>query len=302
MIESVMSAGFELGRPVAVGFFNDEEGARFPPDMLGSLVYAGGMTVEEALDIRAVDGARFGDELESIGYAGGAPSPGPAPHAFVELHIEQGPVLEVEDVQIGAVTGVQGISWTKVTMRGQSNHAGTTPMAMRKDPAAALFTIGAELQRIVERVGEPQVGTIGRAELVPNLVNVVPASATFTVDVRHTDDETLINVEREVAALIEEVAAQHGLLVETECLARFAPVVFDDRVVEIVERSAQQRELSVKRLPSGAGHDAQMLARGARRRWSSRQACVGSAIIRQRSQPMKTSSPVVRCCVMSCWS
>ena len=251
VIESVMSAGVELDRPLAVGFFTDEEGARFPPDMLGSLVYAGGMTVEEALDIRAVDGARFGDELELIGYAGGAPSPGPAPHAFVELHIER----------IGAVTGVQGISWTKVTLRGQSNHAGTTPMAMRKDPAAALFTIGAELQRIVERIGEPQVGTIGRVELVPNLVNVVPASATFTVDVRHTDDETLINVEREVAALIDEVAAQHGLLVETESLARFAPVVFDDRVVEIVERSAQQRELSVKRMPSGAGHDAQMLAR-----------------------------------------
>ena len=91
-----MSAGVELGRPLAVGFFTDEEGARFPPDMLGSLVYAGGMTVEEALDIRAVDGARFGDELESIGYAGGAPSPGPAPHAFVELHIEQGPVLELK--------------------------------------------------------------------------------------------------------------------------------------------------------------------------------------------------------------
>jgi N-carbamoyl-L-amino-acid hydrolase len=261
VIESVMSAGVELDRPLAVGFFTDEEGARFPPDMLGSLVYAGGMTVEEALDIRAVDGARFGEELEAIGYAGGAPSPGPAPHAFVELHIEQGPVLEVEDIQIGAVTGVQGISWTKVTLRGQSNHAGTTPMSMRKDPAAAMFAIGAELQRIVERVGEPQVGTIGRVELVPNLVNVVPASATFTVDVRHTDDEILISVEREVGALIEEVAAQHGLLVETESLARFAPVVFDDRVVEIVERSAQERGLSVRRMPSGAGHDAQMLAR-----------------------------------------
>jgi len=261
VIESVMSAGLELQRPLAVGFFTDEEGARFAPDMLGSLVYVGGMTVEEALDIRAVDGARFGDELAAIGYAGGAPCPGPAPHSFVELHIEQGPVLEAEGLQIGAVTGVQGISWTKVTLRGQSNHAGTTPMSMRKDPAAALFEIGAELQRIVARIGGPQVGTIGRVELIPNLVNVVPASATFTVDVRNTDDETLVSVEREVDELIRQVADRHGLSVETESLARFAPVVFDDRVVEIVERAAMVRGQSVKRMPSGAGHDAQMLAR-----------------------------------------
>lgn len=261
VIESVMSAGLDLPRPLAVGFFTDEEGARFAPDMLGSLVYVGGMTVEEALDIRAVDGARFGDELEAIGYAGGAPCPGPAPHAFIELHIEQGPVLEAEDIQIGAVTGVQGISWTKVTLRGQSNHAGTTPMSMRKDPAAALFEIGAELHRIVDRVGAPQVGTIGRVELIPNLVNVVPASATFTVDVRNTNDETLVSVEREVDELIHQVADHHGLSVETETLARFAPVLFDDRVVEIVERSATVRGRSVRRMPSGAGHDAQMMAR-----------------------------------------
>ena len=133
VIETVQTAGLELARPLAVGFFTDEEGARFAPDMMGSLVYVGGLPLEEAHDIRGIDGAIVGDELVRIGYLGPSPCPGPAPHAFVELHIEQGPVLEVEGYLIGAVTGVQGISWTELTITGQSNHAGTTPISMRHD-------------------------------------------------------------------------------------------------------------------------------------------------------------------------
>ncbi len=117
VIETVMRAGVELARPLAVAFFTDEEGARFAPDMLGSLVYVGGMSLEEALDIADADGLVVGDELDRIGYDGAAPCPGVVPHAFVELHIEQGPVLEAEGFDIGAVTGVQGISWTEVTVR-----------------------------------------------------------------------------------------------------------------------------------------------------------------------------------------
>lgn len=261
VIESVIESGIELGRPLAVGFFTDEEGARFAPDMLGSLVYAGGLGLEDALDIVSIDGARLGDELERIGYQGGAPCPGPAPHAFVELHIEQGPVLEVEGFRLGAVTGVQGISWTRVTLSGQSNHAGTTPMQMRRDPAAAMIRIGAALQQIVAEVGAPQVGTIGSIELHPNLINVVPARATFTVDVRNTDEHVLRDVENRLRAEMERIAAEHGVALATESLARFEPVVFDERVVSLVERAAAHREQSVMRLPSGAGHDAQMMAR-----------------------------------------
>ena len=121
---------------VTVAFFTDEEGARFAPDMLGSLVYVGGMALEEALDVRAADdGARLGDELQRIGYAGPMPCPAAAfPHAYVELHIEQGPILEDEGIEIGVVEGVQGISWTELTITGQSAHAGTTPMRLRRDP------------------------------------------------------------------------------------------------------------------------------------------------------------------------
>ena len=135
-----------------VAFFTDEEGARFPPDMLGSLVFAGGMPLEEALDAVALDdGARLGDELERIGFAGPLPCPTAAPpHRFFELHIEQGPILEAEGIEIGVVESVQGISWTEYAITGQSAHAGTTPMRLRHDPAyvaARIVTFVRDLTR-----------------------------------------------------------------------------------------------------------------------------------------------------------
>ncbi len=137
VVEVLEQHGVTTPRSLQVAFFTDEEGSRFAPDMLGSLVYVGGLALEEALDMTAADdGARLGDELVRIGYAGALPCPtASAPHAFVELHIEQGPILEDEGVTIGVVEGVQGISWTEVTIVGQSAHAGTTPMRLRHDPA-----------------------------------------------------------------------------------------------------------------------------------------------------------------------
>ncbi len=261
VIEVLKSAGMVPKRPIAVGFFTDEEGARFAPDMLGSLVYVGGMPLEEALEIRAIDGATVGEELVRIGYDGSAPLPGPSPHAFVELHIEQGPVLEVEGVTIGAVTGVQGISWTEVTVTGQSNHAGTTPMHLRKDPGFVAAACAQYVRELVLDIGHPQVGTVGRVEFRPNLVNVVPASASFTVDLRNTNEAVLAQSERRFAQFLEATAAAEGCTVETRELARFEPVVFDPEVVNLVETTAKDLGHSVMRMPSGAGHDAQMMAR-----------------------------------------
>lgn len=261
VIEACQRAGHRPPRPLAVGVFTDEEGARFAPDMLGSLVYVGGMAVEEALDVVGIDGARLGDELLRIGYAGPVPCPGTVPHAFVELHIEQGPMLEAEGVRIGAVTGVQGISWQEITIHGQSNHAGTTPMALRHDPALVAAEITVFLRRLAIEMGGHQVCTVGKVDLHPNLTNVVPARATLTLDVRNTDEELLRAAERRIAARVDEVAEREGVRIERRTLARFEPVTFDERVVAAVERHARQRGLSVRRMPSGAGHDAQMLAR-----------------------------------------
>lgn len=261
VIETLMQAGHEPQRPIAVTIFSNEEGARFQPDMLGSLVYVGGLAVEEALSTPSIDGPTFGAELSRIGYAGSAPCPGPSPHAFVELHIEQGPVLEREGVRFGAVSGVQGISWQEITIEGQSNHAGTTPMSMRHDPALVAARVTVFLRELADRMGGDQVCTVGRIEIVPNLINVVPRTATMTLDVRNTDEQLLASAEAEIDTFIGTIAREEGVSISRRVLARFEPVEFDPRVVEVVERSVRRRNHIVRRLPSGAGHDAQMLAR-----------------------------------------
>lgn len=261
VIETCKELSITPKRPLTVAIFTDEEGARFAPDMLGSLVYVGGLALEEALDAVSIDGKRLGDELVRIGYAGAAPCPGPAPHAFVELHIEQGPVLEAENDAFGAVTGVQGISWQELTIVGQSNHAGTTPMHLRRDPAyvAAMMTV--YLREIAERFGGDQVCTVGKVDLHPNLINVIPARATITLDVRNTDEDTLRDAEHLIDTFCFQIEQDEGVSITKRQLARFEPVTFDERVIALVERRAQEVDARVRRMPSGAGHDAQMLAR-----------------------------------------
>ncbi len=263
IVETLAQAGVETERPLQVAFFTDEEGSRFAPDMLGSLVHVGGLALEEALDLVAADdGARLGDELERIGYAGPVPCPrASAPHAYVELHIEQGPILEAEGVTIGVVEGVQGISWTEIVIAGQSAHAGTTPMRLRHDPgycAAAITTYVRDLTRLL---GAEQVGTVGRIDVYPNLVNVVPARVVMTVDLRNTDDRLLREAESKLAAFLGELAESEGVTISTTSLARFEPVDFDATMVDLVEATAERLGHSTRRMPSGAGHDAQMLAR-----------------------------------------
>lgn len=248
-------------RPLAVGFFTNEEGSRYAPDMFGSLTYVGGLSVEEALDTVGIDGSRVGDELTRIGYLGNAPCPGPSPAAFVELHIEQGPILEHQDRTIGVVTGVQGISWQEVTITGQSNHAGTTPMNLRHDPSYVAAAITVFLRELTQRYSGHQVCTVGKVDLHPNLINVIPARAVLTVDVRNTDETILQMAENEIKDFLDALAIREGVTITTRILARFEPVVFDDLVVDTVEQISASHNYSHMRLPSGAGHDAQMFAR-----------------------------------------
>lgn len=261
VLETLASAGVVPRRSMAVAFFTDEEGSRFAPDMLGSLVYAGGMPVEEAYDLVGIDGARLGDELARIGYLGGLPCPGLVPHAYVELHIEQGPVLERHEDVIGAVTGVQGISWQEVVFHGQFNHAGTTPMAYRHDAGFAAASVAAAARHIARDLGGHQVATVGKLDLRPDLVNVVAGRATLTVDLRNTDGDVLCDAERRMSEEIDRIASDEGVTVQRRQLARFDPVEFDERIVDLVEKTGREHGHAVRRLPSGAGHDAQMLAR-----------------------------------------
>jgi N-carbamoyl-L-amino-acid hydrolase len=261
VVESLNDAGIETESPLAVAFFTNEEGARFPPDMMGSLCYVGGLPLEEALETAGIDGAKVGDCLTRIGYAGKAPCGKPEVKAFVELHVEQGPVLEAEGVTIGAVNKVQGISWREYRISGVSNHAGTTPMRLRRDAGYCAAAIAAEVRRLAKDMGGDQVGTVGALTLKPNLVNVVPNEALMTVDLRNTDETALREAERRLDVFVECLGREEGVTLASRTLARFEPVDFDPDLVSRVSQTAERLGYSVKAMPSGAGHDAQMLAR-----------------------------------------
>lgn len=260
VIATLNDAEITTKRPLAVAFFTNEEGARLPPDMFGSLVYTGALPLAEALATKGIDGATAGDELARIGYAGPEPIGQPRAHAYVELHVEQGPVLEAEGFRIGAVEGVQGISWSEFTLTGQSNHAGTTPMRMRKDAGYVAAEIAVCARKVAQALGGYQVATVGALTLAPNLVNVVPNHVVMTVDLRNTDEDRLREAESRLFSFAEQTAATEGVGLTRRTLARFAPVSFAPQLVTRVEAIAKDFGLPVKRLPSGAGHDAQIMA------------------------------------------
>lgn len=264
VVRALRDAGVETVHPLEIGFFSNEEGSRYHPDMMGSLVYAGGLSAEEARALRRSDetGASFvlGEELAAIGYLGETPTPGPVPAAYLELHIEQGPILEAEGIALGAVTGVQGILWEEITLRGASNHAGTTPMAFRRDAGVVAAEAILEARRLTGVI-RGQVATVGRASFRPGLTNVVPGEAVLTVDLRNPDPERLAQAEREFFEALDASARREQVEVHRRELARFGPAVFDERIVSLVEEAAATLGHSCRRLPSGAGHDAQMMSR-----------------------------------------
>lgn len=261
VVRALNAANVVTRRPIAVAFFTNEEGARFQPDMMGSLVYAGGLGLNEAYAAVDRDGVSVGDELRRIGYLGTARPGALKPHAFLELHIEQGPILDEEKVRIGVVESVQGISWAEYTVTGVSNHAGTTPMRLRRDAGYLAASVNLFARKLAGDMGGNQVATVGSLALRPNLINVVPNRAVFTVDLRNTDEAELKRAEAAVAAHVAEVALAERVEVEARVLARFEPVIFDRALVDRVEHHAKALSLSTRRMPSGAGHDAQMMQR-----------------------------------------
>jgi N-carbamoyl-L-amino-acid hydrolase len=261
VIETLKASGFSPSRPIAVAAFTNEEGVRYTPDMMGSLAHAGGVSAETVLAAVGTDGSVLGQELARIGYAGDRAPGFLKPHAYLELHIEQGPVLEREGLPIGAVENLQGISWQRVTIDGVANHAGTTPMSMRSDAGHAAARVITFLLDRAKASNAPTVATVGTIRFEPNAINVIPSRAVFTIDLRDPDEQRLQAEEAALAAYIEQLATAENVTVSVEQLARFEPVIFDIRVVELIEAAAKDRGLGVKRMTSGAGHDAQMMAR-----------------------------------------
>lgn len=260
VIRAYRDAGVLPERSITVGAFTNEEGVRYQPDMMGSLVYAGGMPVEDALETIGTDGTRLGDELERIGYAGSLEPGSIIPHEYIELHIEQGPILEAEQTLIGVVQNLQGISWQQVEIRGNANHAGTTPTHLRHDAGFVACSIVAELRSIAAGSAST-LATVGCMKFEPNVINVIPRRVTFTVDLRDPDETRLVEAESRLSKYLDGIARQEGVTISSERLVRFEPVTFNAELADEIEASAKRFGYSNRRMTSGAGHDAQMIAR-----------------------------------------
>ncbi|MDK4745697.1 MULTISPECIES: Zn-dependent hydrolase [Leclercia] len=260
VIATLQEAGLRARRPLAVTFFTNEEGVRFQPDMMGSVVFAGEYPLEAALAAKDREGITLDEALRAIGYRGERRPGDMSVDSYVELHIEQGPILDKEGTDIGVVTGVQGISWQELTLTGVSNHAGTTPMSMRHDAGLAAAKIAVFARELALNLGGDQVATVGHISVKPNLINVIPNQVVMSVDLRNTDNAILKLAEQQLADFIATTAQDEGVKITSRSLVRFNPVIFADDIVNAVEDEAKRQGLSARRLPSGAGHDAQFMA------------------------------------------
>ena len=262
LLQTLAEAGHTTRRPLVVAAFTEEEGCRFGTDMLGSAVATGRIPLEEALALRDVEGRSVGEELAAIGFAGTEPVDALRPHAYLELHVEQGPSLGHGGHDIGVVEMVQAISWFRLEAAGRPAHAGTTPLELRRDAGlvAAELNTGLRAMALGGDYGEMRA-TIGSLRFEPDLVNVIPGRVTGTIDLRNPDDGHMDASEEGLRALAAEVGRRHGVEVRLEQTARTRVVPFDPRLRGLIAAAADARGLSHTRLHSGAGHDAQEWAR-----------------------------------------
>jgi N-carbamoyl-L-amino-acid hydrolase len=247
--------------PIEVAMWTNEEGSRFAPAMVASGVFAGEFTLEQGLGSKDVDGKVFGEELTRIGYAGPMPVGGRPVHAFFELHIEQGPILEEAGIDIGIVTAANGQKWYEITLTGVESHAGPTPMNRRKDALVGAARI-VELVNAIGHAHDPAAcATVGMVQVHPNSRNVIPGQVFLTVDFRHPLADKLASMDRKLRDGIAEIVAKAGLTYEMKLVADFPPQPFEASCVDAVRRAAERLGLSTREITSGAGHDAVYMAR-----------------------------------------
>jgi len=259
VLRALNAAGVETERPVAVAIWTNEEGTRFTPVMMGSGVYGDAFTLAHCLGQRDREGRSVGDALGAIGYAGTDHAPRFA--AYFEPHIEQGPVLEREGITIGAVEGALGQRWFDVAVTGQDAHAGPTPIEMRRDALLAASRMVVEVRRIAREHPHYARGTVGQMFVSPNSRNVIPGRVEFTVDLRNASDDTLAAMFDDLRGSLARIAGEHDVQVELAQVVYFPPCAFDPALVAGIEADARALGHPVRRLASGAGHDAVHVAR-----------------------------------------
>jgi N-carbamoyl-L-amino-acid hydrolase len=259
-MRTLVDMGYETNAPVMIVNWTNEEGSRFAPAMLCSGVYAGVFTADFAYGREDRQGIKLGDELERIGYKGKIKAGDVKFQAMFELHIEQGPILEAEERMIGVVTGVQGMRWYEVTVRGQESHTGATPMKLRRNALLG----AARMIDAINGVGMnhlPGVASVGLIENRPNSRNVVPGEVFFTVDLRHPDEKVLDQMESEYQAALPKIAAELNLEIEEKRIWISPAVKFAPNLIDCVRDGAKQAGYTMREMASGAGHDAAYIAR-----------------------------------------
>jgi N-carbamoyl-L-amino-acid hydrolase len=261
VVRTLKDLNIRTKHPIEVANWTNEEGSRYAPAMVSSGVFAGVYTEEFAYSRVDSEGKTLGDELQRIGFQGDLPVGSRPIHAFFELHIEQGPILEDENLDIGVVTHGQGQRWYEITLTGFESHAGSTPMPVRKDALLG----AARVVELVNRIGLANapnaVATVGMLNPYPNSRNVIPGQVWMTVDFRCPDDSVLAGMDAALRAGVDEICAGIGLEQETKQIFYYPPVAFEESCVAAVRGAAQKLGYTHRNIVSGAGHDACYIAR-----------------------------------------
>ena len=259
-IRTLIDARARTRHPVGLIVFTNEEGARFQPAMIASGVMAGKIPLEDAYNARDRDGLRLVDELERIGYLGSEPCVPRPMRAYLELHIEQGPILEEEQIPLGIVEGIVAISWSRITLHGVQDHAGPTPMRVRHDALVAAAEVVSGVRGIARKIGGNLVATVGRLDVTPNIPNAIPGRVGLSVDFRDPGESTLDRALSMLDRVVRDAARREGVRAEVEHYWRVPRTYFDREVVDAIEAAAASLGCGHRRILSGAGHDAQYMA------------------------------------------
>jgi N-carbamoyl-L-amino-acid hydrolase len=256
IVRTLNDLNIQTKHPILVVNWTNEEGSRFPPAMMASAGYAGIYDVNTLLSAKDAEGNIFGNELDKIGWKGLEPVGAQKFHCYYELHIEQGPILETEEIDIGIVTHGQGLKWLEVKLTGKEQHTGTTPMNVRKDTSLAMSEIILAVNTIANQNQPNALGSVGHIEVSPNSRNVIAGETIFTVDIRSPDINKLNKMEKELEIAANEICKKYNVQIHIEQIGGFDPVEFNKECLDHLRTNAKKFGYSYKDIVSGAGHDA----------------------------------------------
>ena len=256
VVESFLENGIKHRRPIEIVSFTNEEGARFTPQMLGSGSVTGHFSQKYTYERKDDAGYKFSDELKKIGFLGEEKNRLTNVGTFIELHIEQGPILETNDNVIGVVNGIAGFSWFEVIVKGKADHSGTTPMKYRQDSLVATASVIQKINNWAKNRDDGTVVTVGKINNKPDIINVIPAETTFTVDIRNHDKNNFNQCVNEIKRIIDETIRFQSLDYLIKEIRAHPPTQFSSSLVSMIENICKKHQITYRTMTSGAGHDA----------------------------------------------